>query len=97
MRSSLGSAEVPCLQCGTRVAGLGWGDRCPACLAARERRARTLATRISLLATVLTALYVWLRVPALPMARLYGAIAVVSMLLLSRRIVHRVAMEFLPN
>jgi hypothetical protein len=63
----------------------------------RDRRARHLALRVSVAATVLTGAYVLWRVPTLPLARVYGAVAVISMLLLSRRIVHRLALEFLPD
>jgi hypothetical protein len=70
---------------------------CPECLAEREGRARKLARRISLAATVLMAAYVAIRVPAAPMARLYGAIAVLATYIIVRRIVTRVAMEYLPK
>ena len=74
-----------------------WGDLCPDCLAEREGRARKLARRISLAATVLMAAYVAVRVPAAPMARLYGAIAVLATYIIVGRIVTRVAMEYLPK
>jgi hypothetical protein len=41
------------------------------------------------------AAYVALRVPADPMARLYSAIAVLATYIIARRIVTRVAMEYL--
>jgi hypothetical protein len=66
-------------------------------LAEREGRARKLARRISLAATVLMALYVAIRVSAAPMARLYGGIAVLATYIIVRRIVTRVAMEYLPK
>jgi hypothetical protein len=76
---------------------LRWGELCPECLAEREGRARKLARRISLAATVLMAAYVAIRVSAAPMARLYGAIAVLATYIIVRRIVTRVAMEYLPR
>ena len=75
--------------------GLGWGELCPDCLAERKGRARRLASRISLAATVLMAAYVALRMPGAPMARLYGAIAVLATYIIIRRIATQVAMEYL--
>ena len=43
-------------------------------------------------------LYVWLEVPAEPaLARVYGAIGVLVTYVLTRRIVSRIAMEYLPR
>jgi hypothetical protein len=72
---------------------LPWGELCPACRAQRQRRASRLATRISLAATILMGLYVAFRTPPDPMARLYGAIAVLATYIIVRRIAARVAME----
>ena len=74
---------------------MGWGELCPECLADRKGRARRLAGRISLAATALMAAYVALRVPPDPMARLYGAIAVLATYIIVRRIATQVAMEVL--
>ena len=95
MRLRDGQPEVPCVRCGRRVWGLGWGELCPECLAARKTRARRLAGRISLAATVLMAAYVALRMPVAPMARLYSAIAVLATYIIVRRIATQVAMEYL--
>ncbi len=95
MLSRSGLPEVPCAKCGRRISGLPWGELCPDCLADRKKRASRLAGRISLAATVLMAAYVILRVPVDPMARLYAAIAVVATYIITRRIVSRVAMEYL--
>jgi hypothetical protein len=92
-----GLPEVPCVKCGRRVRGLGWGEFCPDCLAERRRRASRLANRISLAATVLMAAYVAIRVSAAPMARLYGGIAVLATYIIVRRIATQVAMEYLPK
>ncbi len=88
-----GLPEVPCARCGERVAGLPWGELCPACRAQRQRRASRLANRISLAATALMGLYVAFRMPPDPMARLYGAIAVLATYIIVRRIAARVALE----
>ncbi|HJX87761.1 MAG TPA: hypothetical protein VJ277_09410 [Gemmatimonadales bacterium] len=85
--------EVPCARCGERIAGLPWGELCPACRAQRLRRASRLANRISLAATALMGLYVAFRMPPDPMARLYGAIAVLATYIIVRRIAARVALE----
>jgi hypothetical protein len=92
-----GLPEVPCVRCERRFRGLGWGELCPDCLAERQGRARKLASRISLAATVLMAAYVAIRVSGAPMARLYGAIAVLATYIIVRRIVTQVAMEYLPK
>jgi hypothetical protein len=92
-----GLPEVPCVKCGRRLRGLGWGELCPECLAERRRRASRLANRISLAATVLMAAYVAIRVTAAPMARLYGGIAVLATYIIVRRIATQVAMEYLPR
>ena len=88
-----GLPEVPCARCGERIAGLPWGELCPACRAQRQRRASRLANCISLAATVLMGLYVAFRMPSDPMARLYGAIAVLATYIIVRRIASRVALE----
>ena len=95
MLSRSGLPEVPCAKCGRRIEGLPWGELCRDCLVERKRRASRLAGRISLAATVLMAAYVVLRVPADPTARLYSAIAVLATYIITRRIVTRVAMEYL--
>ena len=95
MLSPSGLPEVPCAKCGRRLSGLPWGELCPACGAERETRASRLGHRISIAATVLMALYVALRVPADPTARMYAAIAALATYIIVRRIVTRVAMEYL--
>ena len=95
MQSLSGLPEVPCVRCQRRIRGLAWGDLCPDCRAERKGRASRLASRISLAATVLMAAYVAVRVPPEPMARLYGAIAVLATYIIVRRIATLVAMEYL--
>ena len=95
MLSRGGLPEVPCASCGRRVSGLAWGDICPQCRAARSRRASRLAHRISLAATLLMGLYVAFSLPPDPMARIYGAIAVLATYIIVRRIASRVAMEIM--
>jgi len=97
MRSPSGWPEVPCARCGTRVAGLGWGELCRDCLTERTRRANRLASRISLPATLLVGLYVIIRMPPIPLARIYGVIAVLVTYIVVRKVVQRVAMEFMPR
>ena len=95
MRLRDGQPEVPCVGCGRRVWGLGWGELCPDCLRERRSRAKRLASRISLAATVLMAAYVALRMTGAPVARLYGVIAVLATYIIVRRIATQVAMEYL--
>ncbi|MBA3522568.1 MAG: hypothetical protein H0T90_08725 [Gemmatimonadales bacterium] len=85
--------EVPCASCGRRVTGLPWGERCSQCLLQRKRRASRLSGRVALAATIVAALYVWLRVPADPTARYYGLLAIVVTYILVRRIAARIALE----
>lgn len=86
-------AEVPCARCGERVAGLPWGELCSACRAELSRRSGRIAGRIALVATILMGLYVALTLPPDPMARLYGAIAVVATYIIVRRVAGRVVRE----
>jgi hypothetical protein len=95
MLSRGGLPEVPCARCERRVVGLAWGDLCPQCRAERSRRASRIANRISLAATALMGLYVGFRMPSDPMARVYGAVAVLATYIIVRRIVSRVAMEIM--
>ena len=95
MLSRGGLPEVPCARCERRVVGLAWGDLCPQCRAERSRRASRIANRISLAATLLMGVYVALTMPHDPMARIYGAIAVLATYIIVRRIASRVAMETL--
>lgn len=97
MLSPSGSAEVPCVRCGTRIAGLPWGEVCAECRHQRAARASHLARRISLPATLLVALYVILRVPPLPLARVYGIVAVLVTYIVVRKVVHRVALELIRD
>ena len=93
MLSRGGLPEVPCARCGERLVGLAWGDLCPRCRKDRSRRASKVANRISLAATLLMGLYVALTLPPDPMARIYGAVAVLATYIIVRRIASRVAME----
>ena len=90
-------AEVPCVRCHERIPGLAWGERCPACRAERSRRARKLARCISLLAALITAVILGLRVTPGPDARMTIGIGVLGTFLLTRVIAQRLAMEFLPD
>jgi hypothetical protein len=95
LRELSGLPEVPCARCGRRIRGLSWGELCPQCLAEKKGRARRLANRISLAATVLMAAYVAVRVPATSMARIYGGIAVLATYIIVRRIATAIGMEYL--
>jgi len=95
MPSLGGSPEVPCAKCGKRVARIGWGDLCPECRLEREARAKKISSRAALAATILMGLYVMLRVPADPTARLTSVLAVLATYVIVRRIAGRLAMEFM--
>lgn len=89
--------EVPCVRCGQRIRGLGWGELCGDCRRERRGRASRLAQRISLPAALLMAGWVFLRMPEDATARVYGGIAVLVTWVIVRRIVHHLAMEYLPR
>lgn len=98
MRSLAGwPPEVPCIECGRRLAGLPWGERCADCRAARERRASKIASRISLAAAVPMAGYLVWRLPQGTSGRIYAAALVLAVYLIVRRIVARVAFDALPR
>jgi len=97
MLSPSGSAEVPCARCGTRLAGLAWGEICRECRNRQAARANRLARRISLPATLLVALYVIFRLPPLPLARVYGIIAVLVTYIVVWKVVYRVALELIHD
>ena len=97
MLSPSGWPEVPCAVCGTRVAGLQWGELCPACRTLRLRRANRIASRISVPATLLVGLYVAFRMPSFPLARMYGVISVLVTYIVVRKVVQKVALELLPT
>ncbi len=96
MPSPIGWPELPCIECGEQVAGIGFGERCPACFARRTRRAATLARRVALGLTSLVAGWTLLHLPAATMARWYALIGIPVTYLLIHLIVRRVAMEVLP-
>jgi predicted nucleic acid-binding Zn ribbon protein len=89
--------EVPCAECGRRVPGLGWAERCPECRWRRERRASRIASRISLLAAALAAVYVFSRLRTTSTGRLWAALIVLAVYLMVRRIAQKVAYQALPD
>ena len=97
MRLPTGFAEVPCARCGTFTAGLQFGELCRECRRIRSARANRVARLISLLVTALAAAYVSLRIPPTPTARMWSAIGVVAVYLITRRIAKKVAMQHLRD
>jgi hypothetical protein len=79
------------------VRGLAWGNRCAECQIRRRRRANRLASRISLAATALMAVYVAFLKPHDPTAQFYAVVGVLAVYIIVRRIAARLAMEFLPS
>lgn len=96
MPSPTGWREVPCVECGAFVAGIDFGERCPACLKRRKHKAALIARRAALLATLLAAAWVMWRPPTSPMGRWYAVMAIPITYLLVRTIAVRIAMEVLP-
>ena len=89
-----GLPEPPCARCG-RHARIEWGELCPICQNERMDRAIKLSRWVAIVAALGTGLYSILRIP--PAQRYYGAFAVVAVYIIMRRIVTRLALEFLPR
>ncbi len=96
MPSPAGWREVPCVECGEFVEGIDFGERCPACLGRRRRRALLIGRRAGLLATACAAAWVMTHLPTSPLGRWYAVLAIPITYLLVRLIAVRVAMEALP-
>ena len=89
-----GLIEHECPRCGREVE-LPFGALCGTCVGEITTRARRLSRRIALGTTALLGLYILLRMPPDPTARLVGGAAIVAWYVLTRMIVTRVAREFL--
>ena len=96
MPSPAGWREVPCVECGKFVAGINFVERCPECLERRHARASRLASRIAIIATILTAAWVLWRLPTNTLARWYAGVGIIATYFLVRLIARRIAMEVLP-
>lgn len=95
MPSPVGWPELPCARCGTRIAGIDFGEICPECAAALQARAGQLGRRSALAATVVVALWGIFGISRAPLARTYAAAAVIATYLIVRRVVERIALEVL--
>ena len=94
MQWHAGLPDAPCVRCGKR-AQIGWGELCPICRGEREEKAIKLSRWIAVVVAILIGLYAVLTIP--PERRWYAALAVAGIYLIARRIVTRLAMEFLPR
>jgi hypothetical protein len=74
---------------------VAWGELCPLCLGEREGKAIALSRWVALGLSILIGVYAVLRIP--PERRWYAAVAVAGIYLITRRIVTRLALEFLPR
>lgn len=95
MPSPAGWREVPCIECGEFVAGIGFGERCRACHERRLQRAARLASRTAIAATLLMAAWVFWTLPRTNLGRWYGGVGIGATYLLVRLITKRIAMEAL--
>jgi len=96
MPSSDGFLEVPCAKCGRKGFKIQWGDLCPLCREEKSRRANRVGRWSAIGASLAVGVWVLLSVPGnVPLARVYGMIAVVATYLIVWRIVYRIAMELL--
>ena len=89
-----GLPDAPCARCGRR-AQIAWGELCPICQGEREEKAVKLSRWVALVLAVLIGIYAVLQIT--PDRRWYAAIAVAGIYLIARRIVTRLALEFLPR
>ncbi|HET9064566.1 MAG TPA: hypothetical protein VFN22_01935 [Gemmatimonadales bacterium] len=96
MPSPAGWREVPCVECGAFVAGIDFGERCPACQRRRAKRVRVITRRVSLAVTAAVAAWVLTRPATSPTSQWAGVIAVPVAYVLTHLIVSRFAMEVLP-
>ena len=95
MPSLDGFLEVPCARCGRTGAKIQWGDVCPVCRDEKKRRASRIGRWAAVPATIAVGAWVLLSVPPdVPVARIYGMVAVVATYVLVRRIVSRIAQDF---
>lgn len=95
MPSHDGFLEVPCARCGRKGSKIQWGDLCPVCREERKRKASRIGRLAAIPSTIAVGLWVLLSVPPdVPLARIYGMVAVVATYILVRRIVSRVAQDF---
>ena len=94
MPSLAGLPEAPCARCGKR-ARIAWGELCPICQGEREEKAVSFSRWIALAVALVVGLYAVLRIPS--EHKWYSAVAVAGVYLISRRIVTRLALEFLPR
>ena len=86
--------ERECPRC-HRSVELPVGQICAECRREIARRAARLGRRVALGTTAPMALYVWLRMPNLPIARVVGVIGVAAWYVLSYLVVKRIAEQYL--
>jgi len=96
MPSPAGWREVPCIECGRFVPGINFAERCTECLDRRQRKARHIASRVAIAATVLMAAWTLWRMPNTALGRWYAGVGIAATYLLVRVIARRIAMEVLP-
>jgi hypothetical protein len=89
-----GLIEHQCPRC-VQPVELPLGELCPTCVRERARRANRIARLVALTTTGVVGLYVLLRVPPDPTARLVSGISVAVWYLLSYLVVKRMLREFL--
>lgn len=95
MPSLDGFLEIPCTRCGRKGAKIQWGDLCPVCREEKKRRASRIGRLVAVPSTVAVGVWVLLSVPPdVTLARIYGMVAVIATYILVRRIVSRIAQDF---
>ena len=95
MQSHDGFLEAPCARCGRKGAKIKWGETCPVCREELKRKASRIGRLAAIPSTIAVGVWVLLSVPPdVPLARIYGMVAVVATYILVRRIVSRIAQDF---
>lgn len=89
--------KVPCVQCDRREYGLSWGDYCSLCREERQLKAEAKAKRVAAGAAIVMAAYLFLTIPPLLSQRVFAAVSVVLVYFIVRRVVSRLAFEYLPK
>ncbi|HEX9692775.1 MAG TPA: hypothetical protein VGA22_11805 [Gemmatimonadales bacterium] len=85
--------EHECPRCHREIE-LPLGELCPDCRREIERRAARVARVVAMVTTLALAVYIGIRVPADPTARLVGGAAVAVWYLLTNLVVRRLLREY---
>ena len=86
--------EHECPRCGREVE-LPFGEICSHCTGEIELRARKIGRIVALSTTLLLAVYIFLRMPADPTARMVGGMSILAWYILTGLVTRRILREML--